>query len=284
VESSITAQNRIQAFNPALLLIFAAILWSMGGLFIKLISISGPAIAGFRCLLGALFLLIFIKRRNFNFSFAQILGAVSVAIGTILFVLATKLTTAANAILLQYTSPVYIAIFGAIFLKERVSIRDIIMMFCIGAGMVLFFFDKLSPGNLMGNILALISGMNMAVCALSLRKQKDGSPLESVFLGLSLAALVCVPFMMQARPTSSDWLIMGASGVIQLASPYILYSIAIKKLQVLNASLIATLEPVLNPIWVFLMIGERPGNWALAGGLIVISTVIWRAATSKNGG
>jgi drug/metabolite transporter (DMT)-like permease len=240
------------------------------------------AAAGARSLAALFVVALFVRPRNITFRLPQLLGAAAYAGATILFVTSTKMTTAADAILLQYTSPLYVAVFGALILKEPVGKSDGLMIALIGAGLVLFFFDKLSPGNMTGNILALGSGALTAALALCMRHQKDGSPMETVFLGNVLTVLVCIPPMVAMRPSAGDWLIIAIAGPIQLAAPYILYSFAIKKTPVLNASLIVTLEPVLNPVWVLLFFGEKPGPWSLAGGAMVIGALVMRSLLPRN--
>jgi drug/metabolite transporter (DMT)-like permease len=166
-----------------LLLVATATLWSMGGLLIKLVNWNPIAIAGMRSAVAALLMLAYVKRPHFNWSFAQITGALAYAGTVILFVSANKMTTAANAIVLQYTAPVFVAILGIWLLKERVKTLDWVSIFLVMGGMVLFFLDKLDRGGFIGNILGILSGVSFAVMIISLRSQKDASPLESVLLG-----------------------------------------------------------------------------------------------------
>jgi drug/metabolite transporter (DMT)-like permease len=142
--------------------------------------------------------------------------------------------------------------------------------------MVLFFVDDLSKGGFWGNIIAILSGIAFAGMALFLRKQKDHSPLESVFLGNILTFVIGLPFMMHSAPDARGWLGLVLLGVFQLGCSYILYAEAIKHVTALEGILIPILEPVLNPIWVFLLLGERPGKWAITGGIIVLVSVTLR--------
>jgi len=194
----------------------------------------------------------------------------------ILFVLANKLTTAANAILLQYTSPIYVALFGAWFLGERATRLDWITIFVVIGGMVLFFLDDLTTGGLWGNVCAISSGVTFACVVLCMRKQKNDSPLESIFLGNILTALVGLPFMFEAMPNASSWVGLLLSGVFQLGLSHVLYAAAIKHIAALESILIAVIEPILNPLWVLLIMGETPGPWALLGGFIVLVSVTIR--------
>lgn len=254
----------------------AGVLWSMGGLLIKWVQWNPLAIAGARSAIATLVLLAFLRRPRFSWSYVQIGGAIAYAATVIMFVAATKLTTAANAILLQYTAPIYAALFGVWFLGERVTGRDWTIIAIVIGGMALFFFDRLTVGGLWGNVLALASGVTYAATAIFLRKQKDGSPLESVLLGNVLTALIGLPFMFQGAPGGSTWIGLILLGVFQLGLSYVLYSAALKRIAVLEAVLITVIEPILNPLWVFLVIGETPGQWAILGGLIVLAAITGR--------
>lgn len=254
-------------------LVLTALLWSTGGVLIKQVTWNPLAIAGSRCLLAAAVLLVIVRRRHLTFSRAQIIGAVGYAVTVILFVAANKMTTAANAILLQYTAPVFVAILSVSFLHERVDGRDVILIAAAMAGLVFFFLDRLSPGQWRGNVLAVLSGVGMAVMITALRMQKDAFPLGSVFLGNLLVGLVTAPFLFVSPPRDpAGWLGLGFLGVFQLGLSYVLYCLAIRHVSALEAIMIPILEPILNPVWVLLLTGERPGPWAIVGGLIVLGS------------
>jgi len=259
-----------------LFLILAALLWSSGGLLIKLVKWNPLAIAGTRSAIAAMVMSAFRRKMSFSRSFAQLGGAACYAATVILFVAANKWTAAANAILLQYTAPVYVAVLSYWFLRERITKLDLAALFVTLGGMVLFFLDGLTKGELWGNIVAVFSGMAFAGTALFLRKQKDSSPLASVFLGNLLTFLIGFPFLFRSAPGAAGWAGLILLGVFQLGFSYILYAEAIKHVTALEAILIPVLEPVLNPVWVFLLIGERPGPWAIAGGFIVLISVTAR--------
>jgi drug/metabolite transporter (DMT)-like permease len=262
--------------RAVLLLVVAAVLWSLGGLLIKLVVWNPIAIAGTRSAIAALLMLIFRRKMHFNLGPAQMGGALCYAATVILFVIANKWTTAANAILLQYTAPVYVALLSTWLLKERITRSDLITIFAALGGMILFFLDDLSSGGFWGNIIAILSGVAFAGTALCLRKQKDGSPLESVFLGNIIAFLIGLPFILRSSPTAAGWLGLVLLGVFQLGFSYIFYAEAIKHVTALEATLIPVIEPILNPIWVFLLLKEKPGTWAVLGGIIVLLSVTLR--------
>ncbi len=258
-------------------LILTAILWSLGGVLIKSVRWNPIAIAGARSAISSLVILAYIRRPRFTWSLAQILATIFYAGTVILFVTANKLTTAANAILLQYGAPIYVAILGAIILKERTILADWITIGLVIFGMFLFFLDELKPGNLFGNIIAILSGVAFALYIIFMRKQKDESPIESTLLGNILTAMIGLPFILSSSPeTRSSWIGIVLLGTVQLGLSYILYSIAIKDVTALEAILIPIIEPILNPIWVFLAIGEAPGRFAFIGGTIILLSVTLR--------
>jgi drug/metabolite transporter (DMT)-like permease len=261
-------------------LIITALLWSSGGLLIKLVAWNPVAIAGMRSAIAALVICAFRRRMSFNWGVAQLGGALCYSGTVILFVVATKLTTAANAILLQYTAPIYVAVFSYWLLKERITRSDLFTIAAAFGGMILFFLDNLSKGGLWGNIVAILSGVAFAGTALFLRKQKDRSPLESVFLGNILTFLIGVPFILRSSPDAKGWVGLLLLGVFQLGISYILYAEAIRHVTALEGILIPILEPVLNPVWVFLLLGEMPGKWAVAGGIVVLISVTIRCISA----
>jgi len=258
-------------------LVLAALLWSLGGLLIKSIKLNAVAIAGTRSLIAAFLMLIIIKKPNFKFNRFKLGTAVFYAGTVILFVMATKLTTAANAIMLQYTAPIHVALLGAWFLKERTTSLDWITIFLVFGGMFLFFIDKITSGGFLGNIYAILSGFCFAVMVMLLRKQKDELPLESVFWGNILTAIIGMPFLYGATLDTTSLIGLLLLGTFQLGAAYIFYALAIKHVPALEAILIPVIEPILNPLWVFLAFGELPGSWAFLGGFIVLSSVIGRS-------
>ncbi len=255
------------------LILTTSLLWSTGGLLIKLVNCHPLAISGIRSAIACLLLLVLIRKPRFNWSFPQVAGAVSYCAVVVTFVLATRLTTAANAIMLQFTAPIYVSLLGLWILKEKVGLLDVITMVLVLCGIFLFFLDGLSTGGLLGDVFGLISGISFACFFIFMRMQKEGSPIISVLLGNILAALVGLPFTFVQFPDAQSWLILVLLGVFQVGIPYILYSIAIRSIPALEAILICTLEPVLNPLWVLLVIGEVPGPKALIGGIIVIASI-----------
>jgi len=265
-------------------LVVAALCWSLGGLLIKSVPWPPMAVAGGRGLIAALFLTATNRSLRFNFSGAQVLGALGYAACTISFCVATKLTTAANAILLQYTAPIWVALFGAWFLGERASRFDWIIIAAALGGMALFFAHSLDLSHKAGNIVAALSGIAFAGMTIALRRQKDGSPVESIILGNLLAFLAGLAWIARAPAMPpAGWVSLILLGVVQLGASYWLYARAIKEVTALEAVLIPVIEPVLNPLWVLIATGEKPAGLALAGGAVVLSAVTLRAVVSIRG-
>ena len=258
------------------LLVITAVLWSSSGLFIKWIEWHPLAIAGARSAIAAIVIRIAFRHSPLSWNVSQVSGAVAYAAAMLTFVAATKLTTAANAILLQYTAPIYVAILGALFLREKPQLYDWLTIGLVASGMVLFFQEQVSTGGMLGNLLAIISGICLAIMIVSLRQQKDGCPSGSVFLGNILTFIIGLPFMFEGSPGIVGWGAIFGLGFFQLGLSYVLYTSAIKKTTALEASIITIIEPILNPIWVFLLIGEAPGGWSLVGGLVIVSAITGR--------
>lgn len=261
-----------------------AILWSSGGLFIKLISLDAMELSFFRCLIAAIvFALLFGKKllvvNRFTFINA---GFYAIVLTT--FVIATKTTTAANAIFLQSTAPIYVLIFEPLINKtnyERINIITVTVCFI---GMIFFFLGEISPGHLEGNFVALLSGVLFAALFLGLRKNGKEYQQSSIFYGNIIVTLICIPFILDLEPLSfSDVWMVTFLGVFQIAFAYAFFSYGLKRIIAVEASIIGMLEPVLNPIWVFIGYGESPSGWAIVGGLIIISAIVAKTLIGSSG-
>lgn len=238
------------------------------------------AVSGARGLIAALVLMLALRRWRLRITPVVVGAALAYTGTTALFVLANQLTTAANAILLQYTAPIFAAWFGLWFLGEKVTRLDWTTIGIVFGGMALFFADSLSPSGLLGNVLAIVSGVAFALMAVLLRKQRDAEPVDSIVLGNLIGAVIGLPFFaLSAAPGTQGWLALAGLGVFQLGLSYFIYARAIRHVTALGSILILMVEPLLNPIWVALTIGERPGRWALVGGAIVVGAVTARALT-----
>jgi drug/metabolite transporter, DME family len=194
-------------------------------------------------------------------------------------VMATKQTTAANAIFLQYTAPVYLLILEPLVYKEKFRARDLVtVLVCIG-GMALFFVGQLRPQDVTGNLMALASGFFFALYFLFLRhpRAREVNRASSVIYGNLLVMLMCAPWGLAAFGVVGrhDLLSVMYLGVIQLGLSYVLFTVGMSRgVRSLDAGIICYTEPVLNPVWVFLVLDERPSRWALMGGAIIITAVI----------
>lgn len=262
-------------------LIFCVVLWSTSGLMIKLSSLDALALNAGRNLLTALIVWIYLRRPHFTFSLPQVGGALASVIAQYLFVRGTQLTSAANAILLQYSAPFFVAIFAIWYLNERPKAIDLVTMALTPLGMALFFAEKLDRNGILGNTYAILSGIALAWMVLFLRKQKDGSPLETILLGSLIISATGLPSLLRSSPTPSDWAIILYMGIFQLGIPFLIYGILIKYLEAVEATLVQTLEPILNPLWVLFFYGEVPSQLAILGGVIVVSAVTFRVIWSS---
>lgn len=268
--------NDLDKSAGILAMVATAFLWSIAGLFIKVIDWNPIAIAGMRSLIASLVIFVYLRRPRIHFSFPQIAAAIANAATMFLFVSANKTTTAANAILLQYVAPVLTAFMGAILLKERPYVEHFAAFPFVAVGMVVMFFDELSGGKVFGNILAIMSAVTFSFYFVFMRMQKDGSPLESILLSHWLTAGICMAlsfFLPVPQVTAKSLMAIVVLGIVQLGFSAILFSIAIKRVSAVSANLIAIIEPVFNPLWVFLAIREAPGVHTLIGGGVIVLAV-----------
>lgn len=265
--------------SPLLFVLAAALLWSTGGLFIKWVTLSGLELSFGRSLLAAITVAIFTRREGFGLNLVTAMASLLYAALLLLFVLATKETTAANAIFLQYTAPVYLLIFEPLFYKEKFRSRDlIVVIFCV-LGMSLFFVGKLRPQDVTGNLLALASGLCFACYFLLLRhtKARAVNRASSVIYGNLLLVVIAAPAALKVLPhiSKADAIGIVYLGVVQIGIAYTLFTVAMARgVRSLDAGIVGYVEPVLNPIWVFLAIGERPTSWAILGGAIIVAAVV----------
>src|SRR5881394_3452469 len=266
--------------SPLLLVLGAAILWSTGGLFIKATQLSAFELSFGRSLLAAITIAILTRGEGFGINKITAITSILYAALLILFVAATKLTTAANAIFLQYTAPVYVLILEPLFYKEKFRLRDLATVAACVAGMSLFFVGKLRPEDVSGNLLALASGVCFALFFLLMRhsKARDVNRASATIYGNLIACVICAPAFfgaMRRGISAVDFACIAYLGIVQLGLAYLLFTSAMARgVRSIDASIIGYVEPVLNPLWVFLVIGERPSGWALIGGAIIIASVI----------
>ncbi|HEX6039995.1 DMT family transporter, partial [Longimicrobium sp.] len=269
----------------------AALLFSTGGAAIKATELTSWQVAGFRSAVAAvaIFLLVPAARRGWTWHVVPV--GIAYAATLTLFVTANKLTTSANAIFLQSTAPLYMLAFGPLLLREHVRRRDLVLMAPVALGLLLFFVGADPPATqtatnpALGNVLATTSGVTWALTLVGLRwlgnrAGGEGSALPTVVAGNVITFLACVPaaFPVAAGTTSADWLGVAYLGVFQIGAAYLLLTAGIRHVPALEASVLLLLEPALNPVWSWLVHGETPGPWSIAGGALILGATIFRTA------
>ena len=259
----------------------ASVCWSFGGICIKFIPWGAMSIVGLRALLAAIVFVIYRRSLKIEFTRGNILAALCLSATTTLFVFANKMTYAANAILLQFTAPVFIILIELVFYKKKPKISEIIAVSITVSGMLLFFAGSLEPGTssqasniLLGNIIAILSGLCFAgvfVC----NRRKDVKPEQSLLLGFIINTFIGLPFVFfEVTAELTAWIAVLFLGIVQVGFAYVFFSLGIKKTPALLACLITATEPVLNPVWVALAVGEMPGIFAILGGTVIVLTVV----------
>lgn len=272
-----TSESR--TFPPVVLVLIAVFLWSTGGLFIKSTTIDAYQVTFFRSLFAAITVLVLTRKSGLKINGFGILTSVIYALLLFLFVWATKKTTAANAIFLQYTAPIYILVLAPFLIGEKFHWRDLVTVVIVLAGMSLFFVGQLRIEDYQGNTAALFSGIFLGLYIMLLRhpRGKGFNPAIAVIYGNLLLALVNASTGIAAIPTMTpmDWFAVVFLGIFQIGISYILFiKGVVDGTRPLDASLIGFIEPLLNPVWVFLFVGERPSQWAILGGVVIISAIL----------
>lgn len=263
--------------------ILAALFWSIGGLFIKILPQDAFTILFYRSFYAAIMFVIIFRKKLFIFNKKSFISAAFYAPLLISFVAATKLTTAANAIFLQYIAPALVLILEPYLLRTKLTKLNILTVFASMAGMCLFFVDQFTkPDSWLGIGLAVLSGFILAGLFIS-QKMNDGAYQPgAIFLGNILVCLCTFPwFLKNPYPTLTENFYLMILGFVQLGLGYAFFVYGQKYLSAVESSLIAMLEPILNPVWVFLGYGEKPGMFALIGGAIIIGSLVYRIIKSK---
>ena len=260
-----------------LAIFFAAILWSSGGLLVKLITLTPMQISFFRSAVAAATFGVIFRRKILKVNSFTFLNSIFYAVVLIFFVLATKTTTAANAIFLQSTAPIYVLIFEPIINKTKYQKANTITVAVCFVGMVLFFLGDLKPGELDGNIYGLLAGIFFASFFQGMRKNGKEYQQSSIFWGNVLVAIICLPFIFSITELSfSDLWRVSFLGMFQIAIAYAIFTFGLKRVYAVEASIISMIEPVLNPVWVLIGYGEVPAIYAIAGGAIIIAAITIR--------
>ena len=283
--------SKIPAHKKGLVYIsFTALLWSSSGVFIKVLQISAFHISFYRSGIAALTVLVaslLLKRKpKLERDFISNLSAVFYAGILIFFVLATKMTTAANAIFLQFTAPIYLLFLEPLFLKTKFETKNLIAIIITILGMILFFFGKLDTGNIYGNIFAIVSGICFAFFSLFLKwkklKQKGENTLNSIILGNAIVAIVgFIVIFPNFSLTFTEVIILMYMGIFQIGISYMIFNEGIKYVSATESMIIATMEAIFNPIWVFIGIGEQPSGYAIIGAAVILLAILWRNLSKK---
>ena len=258
-------------------MLLCAALWSIAGIFMKFLPWNGFALAGLRSLIAGLTIACYmlLTKKTFTFSRRTLIAGLLTGSVYICFAMANKLTTAANAIVLQFTAPVFILIYSALFFHRKIRRGDLIVVLVVLGGITLFFFDQLGPSSVAGNFVAIAAGMFMAGMFMTVENLDTESRFSAILIAQTYAFLVGLPVVIATRPVLNPVTILSvlALGVFQIGIAYILYIKASEICPALACCLIGAVEPLLNPVWVMIFDGETPGLYALAGGVIVIVAV-----------
>ena len=259
---------------------FVALMWRLAGFNIKMIEWSPYAIAAGRSLVAVILLAPMVLRKGFQKIDRYVIGgAICYAAFNYCFITSTTLTSSAIAIMMQYTAPIYVALLSWLFLRERVGWADIISVGFVFLGMIFFFLDSNSGGSLKGNIVSIFNGITFAGISIFLRLQKDGNPALSMYLGNVISAVAGLPIMWNAgMPDTISLLFLLLAGLL-VAVSYTLYAKASTGLSALETVLIPIIDPVMNPVWVFLFLDERPGALTIVGAAVILVSVTIRVVS-----
>ena len=254
-------------------------LFSTGGAAIKACSLGAWQIAGLRSGIAALTLFVLIPAARRGFSVWTLPVGIVYAATLVTFVAANKHTTAANAIFLQSSAPLYIVILGPLLIRERVRPHDLAFLMAVGLGMWLLLAGgtptfETAPEPGVGNVLGLLAGLLWGLTLMGLRKLgtgRPGAPIAAAATGNAIAFLGCLPWMFPLEASGSDWLVLSYLGVVQIGLAYVLMGLAVRRVTAFEASLLLMLEPALSPLWAWWVHGEAPGTGPLLGGATIVA-------------
>ena len=263
-------------------IVIAALLWSTGGIGIKAVADPALKVTFYRSIFAAIALFV-IFRRDVRIQWSPAFAIAIISYGACLttFVTATKWTTAANAIFLQYAGVIWVLLLSPLVLREPMRRRDVIAIAVALGGMALFFVGKFEPRGMAGNAMALFSSVFFAMMILALRFETHASR-AAVTWGNVLLSLALLPFVAHDLSlTTTSLFALLFLGVFQIGLAYAFFVHGLRHVTATEASLTGMLEPVANPIWVLLFLGERPSIYALAGGAIVLVAIAWHTAQGE---
>ncbi|MDD3920443.1 MAG: EamA family transporter [Eubacteriales bacterium] len=271
----------MKAEHKAMLVMAATgLFWSLGGVLVKMIPWNAIVLAGVRSLIAGTLIAAYMGIKRIRPLFTKktwMLGGFLLCTYCC-FLTATKLTTAANAIVLQYTAPMFILLYSVLFFRQRFKKADLLAVLFTTLGIALFFLDQLGGGSIWGNLLGVLSGAFMAGMFMASSGVSDQERLSGILIGQLLTAAVGIPLtaVYDTPVTGTVVVCILLLGIVQLGLPYLLYAYAMRSCPPLMASMLSVIEPLLNPIWVLLVIGEAPGKFALIGGAAVLVTItLW---------
>lgn len=272
-------------------IVIAALLWSSSGLFIKVLTLTAFQISFFRSLVAALTIVAVLRFRGgkpeFHLRWTDAACTLCYALTVILFVTATKLTTAANAIFLQFTAPIYLLFLEPWVFKRPLRCTDVLAVLACLGGMALFFGGHLELGGMLGNLLSILSGMCLATFSIILKWKRVSNPLEdpigAIILGNLTVGLLCLPFVFPVTLNLGQALSLLYLGVFQLGISFMLFSAGQRYVSATAAAITSMLEAVFNPVWVFLGIGEKPSSFAMTGAVVVMGVILWYNLRAQQG-
>ncbi len=265
-------------------MLLAAVVFSFSGVLSKWMPWSAFSLVGARALVASILMALWRGSFKVHLNKGTVTGALGVCLTSVFFMLANKYTTAANAIVLQYAMPAFVIVFWAVFFHQKPSGRDIVAAVCVLLGVALCFMDNLGGGSVLGNSFAILSAVTYAMVFMS-AQMAGVVAMDYVYLGNVLSSAFVVALFFDPAVASSGasvWLVAGAMGII-LAAGYTLLGTSIGEVNPVTAAIISNVEPVLNPTWVFLALGEMPGAKAILGAVAVLTTVTVYSITMRKG-
>lgn len=255
-----------------LFIVGAAFLWSLAGVFIKFLDLHPLAIVFYRSLFAGLVFTPFLRRGDFRANGTILVSVLTYTAAICAFVSANKLTSAANAIVLQYTAPIFVFLFSWLVLREKIARPDLIALIVAMLGIAIISFDSAGAPEMVGVALALVSGVLFAAYMINLQRTKDIAPVYLTWINNLVCALLLFGVVQsQLVVTLSQALILAVMGAVQLGAPYYLFSKGLQTVSLPEAALIALIEPVLNPLWVALVVGELPSSATIWGGALILA-------------
>ena len=269
-------EEKSYAANPGvnsgrLLILVTAVLWSLAGVFIKSLELHPLTIVFYRSLFASLFFVLWIKRKSWTINLPLLVSVLSYTVAISLFVSANKLTSAANAIVLQYTAPIFVFVFARVLFHEAISKLNLMALLVGTLGVGIIFAGSAGQPDLGGVEVAILSGLFFSIYMTNLRFLKEVEPGYLTLANNTVCCVALLPWVgSQLELSSGEIVLLSVMGVIQLGVPYYLFSKGLERISLQEASLIVLVEPVLNPVWVALAFGEIPSRATLIGGGIIL--------------